>query len=55
LDLVNINKKQLAESGVQEGCISDPLLCTSCENALFFSYRREKLSCGRMMSVMMLR
>lgn len=55
LDLVAINKKQLLDSGVKEANIFDSKICTSCRNSEFFSYRKEGNSCGRMMSVMMLK
>ena len=55
LDLVKINKKQVLDSGVREINIFDSKICTSCQNEGFFSYRKEGNSCGRMMSVMMLR
>jgi len=55
LDLVGINKRQFLESGVEEGNISDANICTCCRNDRFFSFRKEGTSCGRMMSVIMLR
>ncbi len=55
LDLVRINSRQLLDSGVFAGNISDCRVCTSCRHADFFSYRREGESCGRMMSVAMLK
>ena len=55
LDLAGINKKQIANLGVREANVSDPALCTSCRNEEFFSYRRESASCGRMLSVIMLK
>lgn len=55
LDLVQISKKQLLDSGVKETNIFDSKHCTSCLGKDFFSYRREKNTCGRMMSVMMLK
>ena len=55
LDLIAINKRQLIDSGVSQDNISDCERCTSCYNKEYFSYRREKESCGRMMSVIMLR
>ncbi|MFH0913037.1 MAG: peptidoglycan editing factor PgeF [Candidatus Omnitrophota bacterium] len=54
LDLPGINKNQLLDSGVKGENISDCGICTLCRNADFFSYRKEKSSSGRMMSVMML-
>lgn len=55
LDLVGINKKQVLDLGVKEINIFDPKICTSCQNEEFFSYRREGKTCGRMMSVIMLK
>lgn len=55
LDLVKINKKQVLDSGAKEINIFDSKICTSCQNEGFFSYRKEGNSCGRIMSVMMLR
>lgn len=55
LDLVNLNKNQLQEAGVKDTNIFDSGICTSCNNKEFFSYRKEGDSCGRTMSVIMLR
>jgi len=55
LDLAGINKSKILDSGIKETNIFDSRICTSCKNTDFFSYRREGNSCGRMMSVMMLR
>jgi YfiH family protein len=55
LDLASINKKQLLSSGVREENISDCGLCTSCRSDLFFSFRREGESAGRVISVIMLK
>lgn len=54
LDLAGANLKQLIESGIPEENISDSGICTSCRNKDFFSYRREGLRAGRMMSVIMM-
>lgn len=54
-DLIKLNKIQLLDSGVDERNIFDCKICTSCQNLDFFSYRKESNSCGRMMSVMLLR
>lgn len=51
LDLVQVAKRQLQESGVQLDQISDTCLCTACRNEEFFSYRREGESAGRILSV----
>jgi hypothetical protein len=55
LDLVAINKKQLLDLGVPELNLYDSCTCTSCQNDALFSFRKEGDSCGRMMSVMMLK
>jgi len=55
LDLAGINKKQLLAQGVKDKNIFDSKICTSCRNEEFFSYRKEGIGCGRMMSVIMLK
>ncbi len=55
LDLTGVNKKQLLMQGVKGKNIFDSGICTFCRNGEFFSFRKEEGSCGRMMSVMMLR
>ena len=55
LDLAALNKRQLLESGVRVDKISDCGICTSCRTKDFFSFRREGDSCGRTISVMMLK
>jgi YfiH family protein len=55
LDLAGANRKQVFDFGVRPQNFFDPEICTSCRNEDFFSYRREGESCGRMMSVIMLR
>ena len=55
LDLAGINLRQLLEFGVLAGNIFDCRVCTSCRYEDFFSYRKEGISCGRMMSVAMLK
>jgi len=55
LDLAALNKRQLLEAGVKEDSIYDSGICTSCSSKDFFSFRREGDSCGRMMSVLMLK
>jgi YfiH family protein len=54
LDLSGANRKQLNLSGVRPVNIFDCAICTSCHNAEYFSFRKEKNSSGRMMSVMAL-
>jgi YfiH family protein len=48
LDLVGINRKQLADCGVKESRMFATNSCTCCEEKLFYSYRREKENTGRM-------
>ncbi len=55
LDLASINQQQLLDCGIPKDNIFDGKICTSCQNHEFFSYRREGKSCGRMMSVIMLK
>lgn len=55
LDLPGINRQQLLGLGVKTSRIFDSGTCTSCQNADFFSYRRQGKACGRMMSVIMLK
>ena len=53
--LVEENKKQLVEAGVQAGNISASGFCTVSENKHFYSFRKEKDSSGRMISFVQLR
>ena len=55
LDLVKVNKRQAQESGVKEANITDSQVCTFCNNHEFFSFRKEGKSCGRLISVIMLK
>ncbi len=55
LDLTRVNQKKLLDAGVRYSNISDPMICTSCHNEDFFSFRKEGEACGRIMSVMMLK
>ncbi|MDD5729719.1 MAG: peptidoglycan editing factor PgeF [Candidatus Omnitrophica bacterium] len=54
LDLAKANKNTLLASGIKEENIFDSMVCTACNNDEFYSYRKEKDSSGRMMSVAML-
>ena len=54
LDLAAANKQQLIVEGVPACAILDSRICTGCQNADFFSFRKEGAACGRMISVMML-
>lgn len=55
LDLLQINKRQVLDSGVKENNILDSKICTYCRNKEFFSHRKEGKACGRLISVMMLK
>jgi len=55
LDLAGINTKQLVDAGVRKRSIFDLEICTSCQNNGFFSFRRQGIGCGRMISVIMLK
>lgn len=47
VDLQRANREQLIESGVAHESIHTAPLCTICRNDLFFSYRKEKRTRGR--------
>jgi hypothetical protein len=51
LDVVAANRAQLEEAGVPAANIHSLDLCTRCREDLFFSYRRDGASAGRMISV----
>lgn len=53
-DLPEANKNQLVGAGVDAANIMDCAVCTCCDPTCF-SYRRERESAGRMISIMMLR
>lgn len=55
LDLSDVNIKQLFDEGVVPANISAAAGCTNCCGDEFFSFRREKEACGRMISVIMLK
>lgn len=55
LDLIDVNRGQLLDSGVNEKNLTDSGICTACCNDRFFSYRKDGPSCGRQMSVIMLK
>lgn len=55
LDLCEINRRQLVELGVPPEQISVSRLCTRCRTDLFFSYRAENGTTGRMGAILMLR
>ena len=50
LDLVEANRRQLADVGVPEPRIYTARLCTKCGAVDFHSYRRDKERAGRMLS-----
>jgi YfiH family protein len=50
LDLSLLNKVILINAGISEKNIMLSSLCTSCEEAMFFSHRRDSGKTGRMMS-----
>lgn len=54
LDLAEVNLQQLLEAGVNKDNIKDVQNCTFCQGD-YFSFRREGLSSGRIISVGMLR
>lgn len=54
-DLAESNKQELLALGIKRENISDPKICTSCQNEEFFSFRKEGKGCGRLISVMMLK
>lgn len=51
LDLSEANRRQMQAAGVKPERIFDSCLCTTCEPAQFFSYRRERENPGRMLAV----
>ncbi|WP_280768722.1 peptidoglycan editing factor PgeF [Salipaludibacillus daqingensis] len=50
LDLKTLNKLLLLHAGVEEMNVNVSTLCTSCNDHLFFSHRRDKGKTGRMLS-----
>jgi YfiH family protein len=55
LDLAGINKQELIGCRIDPAKITDCSICTACQNGEYFSFRKEGSSCGRIMSVMMLK
>jgi len=51
LDLPTINKQQLLDAGVNEANIELSNICTACDVAHYFSYRKEQGCSGRFMSM----
>jgi hypothetical protein len=54
LNLWEANRRTLLEAGLKEENITAACLCTSCLNELFFSYRAQGGTAGRMASLIML-
>ncbi|MGH9584990.1 MAG: peptidoglycan editing factor PgeF [Bryobacteraceae bacterium] len=50
IDLPGTNRRQMQQAGVNPERIFDCGLCTACEGAQFFSYRREPANPGRMVA-----
>ena len=50
LDLAEANRRQMQAAGVKAELIFDSCLCTSCDAAQFFSYRREPENPGRLLA-----
>ena len=50
IDLADINRRQLIEAGVPEHHIEIVGGCTQCDPARFYSYRRDRLEPGRLIS-----
>ncbi len=55
LDLTEANAWELLACGLRKENIYPPQACTFCHNDEFFSFRKEGFTCGRMLSVMMLK
>jgi YfiH family protein len=55
LDLVEANRRQLLDAGVQAEAIDLVGGCTNCQNDLFFSHRASRGHAGRMLSVIGIR
>lgn len=55
LNLVEINRFQLLNAGIPQSSIFATSYCTSHDNELFYSYRRDGKKSGRMVSVFMLK
>lgn len=54
LNLAAINEQQLRRAGIRSGHLAGNSWCTSCHPRLFYSYRREKGTTGRMMGLIAL-
>jgi copper oxidase (laccase) domain-containing protein len=47
VDIAAANLRQLSEAGILNEKVFDCLICTSCENDRFFSYRKDEKITGR--------
>jgi YfiH family protein len=54
LDAISANQDQLLQAGVRKENIFDSGICTCC-NTDYFSFRRDGIKAGRMISIMMLK
>lgn len=54
LDLPEVNRRILLESGIKPDNITMSGYCTACSDDLFYSYRKQKGQTGRMASLIML-
>lgn len=55
LDLWEANRRTLLEAGLKEENVAVARICTACRNDLFFSYRAQGGTAGRMASLIMLK
>ena len=55
LDLIGVNAEQIVSAGIKKERIFDCGVCTVCQNADYFSYRKENNQAGRIMSVIMIK
>ncbi len=55
MDLALVNSKQLLDCGVKKENIFDPEYCTFSQSDEFFSFRKEGVKAGRLISVAMLK
>jgi len=55
LDLWEANRRTLLEAGLREKNITVARICTSCRNDLFFSFRAQGGTAGRMTALIMLK
>ncbi len=51
VDLAEAGRRQLLAAGLPAGQIYDSRMCTACDLARFYSYRRETAAAGRMLAV----